>query len=353
MSQQSHYRELPWNEKYRPSKLQDIYGQESIVSLFERMLAQNKPLHLLFYGPPGTGKTSTIMSFCREVYASQPFELCVMSINASYERGIDMVRSKIKTFCKKSMNAFMYKTHHITYKFIILDEADTLTQDAQNALRRCIETFSYNTRFCFLCNYISNVISPIMSRCLTHHFRRLSEPAVVSCLARIADTEGLDVADPSVYTELYSDCRGDMRACVTMLEQVRAVYGNRVTLEMVRVHRSNTRAAPFFRHRSSERGSSLRKCVQEIHNSGVSCRELMRQLIRGVVEDGAVEDGLEGGLLEGGVKGSVEDGVRPRLADSSYRFFISLSCLEKQLLHVTNTTPILYTLAAWHLFAVR
>lgn len=329
-SQPDLYNTLPWNEKYRPTRLTDIHGQSSIVALFQRMMQHNKPMHLLFYGPPGTGKTSSIMSFCKEVYASQPFDQCVMCINASYERGIDMVRSKIKMFCKKSMTPFVYNGSTITYKFIILDEADTLTQDAQNALRRCIEMFSYNTRFCFLCNYISNVISPIMSRCLTHQFKRLPLESVSACLHNICDREGVCVSDASAcFSSIYRACRGDMRASVTVLEQMCAIYGKTLDIEQISCHFQITQHSEnFWKTWQTSDPLMLPEYVLQLEQSGVSCRMLIRQIIAWLLE----------------CKISKSQAV----PDDIYSLCIDLSSMEKQLLHVTSTSSVLCLLVSWY-----
>lgn len=321
-SDQSH---LPWNEKYRPQRLNDVHAQTSIIHLFQRMVEQNRPMHLLFHGPPGTGKTSTIRSFCKEIYSPEKYEHCVMSINASYDRGIDMVRTKIKPFCKKSMSAFDYKEHRITYKIIILDEADTLTQEAQNALRRCIEVFSYNTRFCFLCNYISKIISPIMSRCLCQHFKPLPEESVVACLKGIAAKEGMTVDDEKFFHEVFAECRGDMRSCVTMLEQAHSMYGTTVASGALERH---SKSAVKFWIGAYDK-LTLHQYATEIRKSGISCKELTRQFVDRVLMQAEYEEGSEN-------------------ESTIYRYCISLSCIEKQLLHVTDTMSIIYMLVSWY-----
>ena len=276
-SSSSEQPDAPWVEKYRPATLEDVKGQDHIIRLFHEMLQSNRPMHFLFYGPPGTGKTSTISSLCQELYASRRRDHYVLDINASYDCGIDMVRNKIKPFCKRSTAPFEHQGNTIDYKFVILDEADTLTKDAQNALRRCIEIYSYNTRFCFLCNYVSNVLAPILSRCCVCHFKPVAKPDAMQFLASVCAQEHVHVPPDSLQL-VYTTHRGDLRGCLTTLQAVHAMY-NEVTLDHVKEHLFHVPDTlwTLVQHATSHKG--LLPIVDALYADGYSVRRLLQSLV--------------------------------------------------------------------------
>lgn len=161
----------PWVEKYRPKTLEDVKSQDHVVDVLRRMLNSAALPHLLMYGPPGTGKTSTILALSRELFGPELFSSRVLELNASDERGITVVRERIKTFAQQALiHAPASKEYRDKYpcpafKIIILDEADSLTQDSQSALRRVMENYAAVTRIAFCCNYVTRIIDPIASRC--------------------------------------------------------------------------------------------------------------------------------------------------------------------------------------------
>lgn len=161
----------PWVEKYRPRTLEDVKSQNHVVDVLRRMLNSSSLPHLLMYGPPGTGKTSTILALSRELFGPELFSSRVLELNASDERGISVVRERIKTFAQQALiHAPASKEYREKYpcppfKIIILDEADSLTQDSQSALRRVMENYAAITRIAFCCNYVTRIIDPIASRC--------------------------------------------------------------------------------------------------------------------------------------------------------------------------------------------
>jgi len=216
-------RELPWVEKYRPRSVNDVSHQTEVVeSLRKSMETKNLP-HLIFYGPPGTGKTSTILACARELYGDQ-YRNRVMELNASDERGISVVRNKIKAFAQVAVSSGAPGSNIPPYKLLVLDEADSMTADAQSALRRTMETYSKVTRFCIICNYVSRLIPPIASRCAKFRFKPLPQEAMVERLQFICKEENIH-CPPAVLSELMVRSEGDMRRAIQMLQSVHRLYG--------------------------------------------------------------------------------------------------------------------------------
>ena len=151
---------LPWIEKYRPNSLDEMIDHSEKINTLKSLIDKNEMTHLLFYGPPGCGKTSLILACAKEMYGDQYLRY-ILELNASDDRGIDTVRKKIPDFVKTASNKI---------RLVILDEADALTNDAQSALRRVIEDYSKNSRFCLICNNINKIISGLQSRCTKMRF---------------------------------------------------------------------------------------------------------------------------------------------------------------------------------------
>ena len=179
--------------------------------------------HLLFYGPPGTGKTSTALAIAKQLYGPELFKSRVLELNASDERGISVVRTKIKDFASVACSGTAPGYPSPPYKLLILDEADAMTEDAQNALRRTLEQHSRVTRFCFICNYVSRIIDPIVSRCAKFRFKLLGNEAMLSRLAHIAQCERVTLGGGTL-AALATCSGGDMRKAVTLLQSAAALY---------------------------------------------------------------------------------------------------------------------------------
>lgn len=271
----------PWIEKYRPTQLSEVKGQTDAISMFNEILDSNQPVHFLFYGPPGTGKTSSVLSFCNELYDKQ-FEQYVLSINASYDRDIDMVREKIKPFCKQSTTAFERNGHLVNYKFVILDEADTLTKDAQNALRRCIEIYSYNTRFCFMCNYVSNIITPILSRCSVFHFLPIPKPEAIVYLKSICEKENV-VCTQEHHQLIYDAKNGDLRGCLTTLQSVFNMYG-KITTDHLKEYLQIIPNTLWHTIYNAPNLNVCKEIVNDLHTKGFSIYALLQSLIPWLLE---------------------------------------------------------------------
>lgn len=205
---------LPWIEKYRPETLDDIYGQTNIVETIKKFVKEGRLPHLLFYGPPGTGKTSTIVALAREIYGVN-YRNMVLELNASDDRGIDVVRNQIKEFA--STRQIFSKG----FKLIILDEADAMTSAAQNSLRRIIEKYTKNTRFCILANYAHKLAPALLSRCTKFRFRPLPEKDIERRLANILAREHLNLTS-SAFEALLKLSNGDMRKALNVLQASKA-----------------------------------------------------------------------------------------------------------------------------------
>ncbi|MDV0445126.1 Holliday junction ATP-dependent DNA helicase RuvB [Methanimicrococcus sp. At1] len=203
-------REEIWVEKYRPMKLDDVFGQDETVERLKSYVRSKNLPHLLFTGPPGVGKTASAVSIAREMFGEYWNENFT-ELNASDERGIDVVRNKIKTFAKTA------PIGGASFKIIFLDEADALTNDAQSALRRTMEKYSGNCRFILSCNYSSKIIEPIQSRCAIYRFRSLTDEAIEKRVKYIAEQENLTITDDGMKALVYV-AGGDMRKAVNSLQ---------------------------------------------------------------------------------------------------------------------------------------
>ena len=203
---------LPWVEKYRPTTINEIISHGQIIETIKKLLLGGSLPHLLFYGSPGTGKTSTIMAIAKEIYGSN-IRLMVMKLDASDDRGINSVREDIKGFAEKS-NMFQKGV-----RLIILDEADSMTYDAQFALRRIIEKYSTTIRFCLICNYENKILPAIRSRCANFRFNNIDNIHICSKLTQIVNNEKLNV-EPHVINIIATLGKGDLRKSINLLQSI-------------------------------------------------------------------------------------------------------------------------------------
>ncbi|KAK8126237.1 replication factor C [Apiospora kogelbergensis] len=221
-------RRQPWVEKYRPKTLNDVTAQDHTVNVLQRTLQASNLPHMLFYGPPGTGKTSTILALAKELYGPEMIKSRVLELNASDERGISIVREKVKDFARMQLTNPPpgYKSRYPCppFKIIILDEADSMTQDAQSALRRTMETYSKITRFCLICNYVTRIIDPLASRCSKFRFKSLDQGNAKRRLEEIAEKEGVGLEDGAV-DALIKCSDGDLRKAITYLQSAARLVG--------------------------------------------------------------------------------------------------------------------------------
>ena len=207
-----------WTEKYRPKKLKDVVGQKEIVEKLEAFVrARNLP-HLLFAGPAGTGKTTCAMAIASELFG-ESWKHNFLEMNASDERGINTIRTKVKDFARTRAIG------DVPFKIILLDEADSLTSEAQHALRRTMENYTRTCRFILDCNYSSKILLPIQSRCAVFRFKPIPKEEIEKYILRIADSEKLEI-EKSAIDSIYDSSEGDLRKVTNILQSCTALNKN-------------------------------------------------------------------------------------------------------------------------------
>ena len=204
-----------WTEKYRPSDFSDIKGQKDIVKRVKAFVDQKNLPHLLFTGPAGVGKTSLSLVIAKKLFTGL-WKQNFLELNASDERGIDVVRNKVKDFARTRAIG------DVPFKIIYLDECDALTREAQNALRRTMENYTQTCRFILSANYSSKIIDPIQSRCVVFRFKQLDKEEVVEIIEKIAKAEGLKI-DDKAKEALYQISEGDCRKLENILQSCAAL----------------------------------------------------------------------------------------------------------------------------------
>lgn len=215
---------LPWIEKYRPSSLNDIISHTSVISTFKKFIKMKTFNHMLLYGPPGTGKTSTIIACAKELYGKY-YPFMTMELNASDERGIEVVRTRIKNFVI-SDNVFFGSNpeeRKNIFKMVILDETDALTQDAQAILRKVVEEYVANARFCLICNDIRKITDALKSRCTVFRFPPLNKKQMFKRTIDIAKREELNYSKKGIELTIEKS-HGDMRKVLNTLQAVNLTY---------------------------------------------------------------------------------------------------------------------------------
>jgi replication factor C small subunit len=213
-----HFESEVWTEKYRPKKFEDMAGQEEIIKRVKSLVNSNNIPHLLFAGPAGTGKSTLALIVVRELFG-ESWRENYLELNASDERGIDVVRQKVKDFARTRAIG------NVPFKVIFLDEADALTKEAQQALRRTMENYTSTCRFVLSCNYSSKILDPIQSRCVVFRFQLLEKKDIKRRIDLIADREGLTIS-AEAFDALYEASEGDCRRIINLLQATASISPN-------------------------------------------------------------------------------------------------------------------------------
>jgi replication factor C small subunit len=268
-----------WIEKYRPQKLDDIVGQDEIVERLSSYVKSGNLPHLLFTGSAGVGKTTAAVTLAREFFKDS-WQMNFRELNASDERGIDVVRNQIKQFARTT------PLGDAKFKILFLDEADALTTDAQAALRRTMESYAQTCRFILSCNYSSKIIDPIQSRCAIYRFKPLGESAVKEEVHRIAKKEGLSITKEAMDAIVYI-AQGDMRKAINALQGA-AIISNKIDDKMVYAITSTARPDEIDdllkRSLGGDFDGAESVLAYLLHDRGIAPNELINQCYRAIVK---------------------------------------------------------------------
>eukprot|EP00929_Paragymnodinium_shiwhaense_P112049 TRINITY_DN8030_c0_g1_i1.p1 TRINITY_DN8030_c0_g1~~TRINITY_DN8030_c0_g1_i1.p1 ORF type:complete len:317 (+),score=80.94 TRINITY_DN8030_c0_g1_i1:80-1030(+) len=284
---------VPWVEKYRPATIDEVAQQEEVCTALRGSLKTGELPNLLFYGPPGTGKTTVALALVQQHFGSS-WRSRVKELNASDERGISAVREQVKTFAQLAIGTTdaqlaASKAH---FRVVILDEADSMTHDAQAALRRIMEEFVHVTRFIIICNYVSKIIEPLHSRCSKFRFSPIDTEFQKTRLNYIAQQEGVKL-QPDAMETLTALSKGDMRCAVTMLQTAVGFYGEVSEDALVEVACSVPQRhinALVQGTKAAKSSDDVVQLVRTYLQDGYSGQQIIERLLEVVTQDASLPD---------------------------------------------------------------
>jgi len=259
-----------WAEKYRPQTLDDMTNQTEIVSRLKMFVQEKNLPHLLFVGPPGVGKTTSILALARDLYGPG-YRNFTLELNASDERGIDVIREKVKNFARTAAIA-----SPVSFKILIMDEADSLTSAAQHALRRTMEIYTRTCRFCLIGNYSENIIDPIQSRCSIFRFSPLDEKDMKTYVMNIVENEQVEIIEEGL-DAMYQASRGDLRKATNLLQ---AAAATKAIIDDVSIYEVLGKVSP----------ERVRAMIQQsLEGNFLEAREILRELL---IDQGLAPDDI-------------------------------------------------------------
>ena len=280
--------DIQWVEKYRPQRLDDIIEHEEIRAIFKKSVQTGELPNLLLYGPPGTGKTSTILALARELYGPYKIKDRVIELNASDDCGINVVRCKIISFAKISIGTADPNYPSPKFKIVILDEADSMTSEAQAALRKVMEKMSKITRFCFICNYVGQIIGPIISRCTPLKFKAIRDEFILDKIRDISKTENLNISEECLATIL-DISEGDARAAIMNLQNVEYLIKYKKTIVPNDIYVMNgdidrAKFSDFWAICSTGTIMQIRACINKLIREGYTIESIFKYLMDTVLQ---------------------------------------------------------------------
>ena len=317
-----------WTEKYRPQSLDEIVNQVEIVSRFKNFVSEKNMPHLLLVGPAGVGKTTSILALAKDLYGPS-YRSFILELNASDERGIGVIRDKVKNFARTAAIA-----SPVSFKILIMDEADHLTGDAQHALRRTMEIYTRTCRFCLLGNYSENIIDPIQSRCSVFRFGPLDESDLKGHIESIAKMENLDIVEEGI-DAIYQASNGDVRKSINLLQ---AAAANKQLIDDVAIYNllGNVSPEAIKNMLNTALGGNFldsRELLRELLiNQGVAPSDIIRNVYREIMRSSSISERMKVKLSDtlGTIDYRLTQGSRAEIQLSTLLAHLSVVGEEKE-----------------------